>query len=376
MGRRPDLDRLRRANPVPNRELVDKRYAPPADLLALLIAGVPQTVRDELDRLRGANPVPAVALASPPFAPPAHLLERILTTPVAAAPTTRESRPRRRSRALRGVGISGAVAASIAIAAVAWTLRQPASATASLDRLADHARQQEALVAGGGYLYSRITEFALVGVNDLPPVLVPRTFETWVRPNGSGRRVVTTGQPKFFSADDRARWVKAGRPTLAETGVVSVQVAPGDLSGADLGALSTDPPTLLRQLRERAAGQEQPGSYGVLERAREVMVDPGASPRLRSAVLRAIAQIDGLEIDQVARDEQGRAGLGVSVVADINGRSRYELVFNRESGDLLGSRVTLLEHVPWLSVEPPRLIGAVTLESQGVVPSPEQTPRP
>jgi hypothetical protein len=62
-----------------------------------------------------------------------------------------------------------------------------------------------------------------------------------------------------------------------------------------------------------------------------------APPKIRAAIYRAAALIPGIRLLGSVRDHDGRRGLGIAYTSH---RSTSELIFDRQSGELLGEQAT------------------------------------
>jgi hypothetical protein len=208
-------------------------------------------------------------------------------------------------------------------------------------------------------------------------VLVPHTREIWVAPDGSGRLVVATGEPKFFGPRDKATWEAAGSPRLDRTGTSDESFGPGGLSYADLSKYSTDPDELYEQIRQKAEGYGPSTDAEMFVLVGDLLRETLAPPRLRAALFRVAARIPSVELVGEVIDPAGRKGIAVARTSDDVGfLERSELIFDPETSELLAERQVLLERVKWADAEPGTVIGyAVYLES-AVVDSTSDRPSP
>jgi hypothetical protein len=249
-------------------------------------------------------------------------------------------------------GAARAVVVAAVAAAVLLVLGLPSSGPAAgpspavaavLQHLARIAARGPSLVPGPGqYLY-------VDSMNDYPAIAVsPRgqgciAYATdhrqiWVAADGSGLLRETSGPSTFTSASDRALCLST-RPRITSAGGTSnlwfadqcFELGPTN----DMQALSTNPRTLLRQMRKLDGGP--PGPAEDFVHIGDFLRETDARPALRAALYRAAALIPGVELLGLVRDHGGRRGLGVALVHD---GVRNELIFNPRTAALLGEQST------------------------------------
>jgi hypothetical protein len=100
-------------------------------------------------------------------------------------------------------------------------------------------------------------------------------------------------------------------------------------------SLSTDPGTLLEQMRRIDGGPDTPAEDFV--HVGDFLRETDASPALRAALYRAAALIPGVKLLGTAKDHFGRQGLGVALTT--NG-VRNELIFSSQTAALMGEQST------------------------------------
>jgi RNA polymerase sigma-70 factor (ECF subfamily) len=209
----------------------------------------------------------------------------------------------------------------------------PGTAAGTLAQLASRAARQPPVIPHRGqYLYIRsLSDYPAVANNTCVTHEVDHS-QMWIGADASGLQRDTFGPPRFSSAADRAscHHMHAGR---AIKGRQDAWFAPGCLvlaPVADLGALSTDPRVLLRQMRRYDGGPRTAAEDFV--HVGDFLRNTDASPALRAALLRALALIPGVTVGTV-RDHLGGAGIGVAI--DHAGQ-RSELIFAAVTGALIG----------------------------------------
>jgi len=218
------------------------------------------------------------------------------------------------------------------------------AAAAALERLARIAGSGPSLVPGPGeYLYVR-------SVSDYPAVIEGGRGQTpcvsyavdhrqvWIAADGSGLLRESTGPTTFPSAADQEH-CQAVAPKLASaSGTSNLWFAAGcfELGPTnDMGSLSTDPGTLLEQMRRLDGGPDTPGEDFV--HVGDFLRETDASPELRAALYRAAALIPGVQLLGTVQDHFGRHGLGVALTTD---GVRHELIFNGQTAALMGEQST------------------------------------
>jgi hypothetical protein len=206
-------------------------------------------------------------------------------------------------------------------------------------------------------------------------VLVPHIREIWVGPDGSGRLLVKTGEPRFLGPNDKATWEAAGKPQLDNPGTSDESFGPGGLSYTDFSKYSTDPDVLYDQIRQEAKGHGPSSDAEMLVLVGDLLRGTVAPPGLRAALFRVAARIPGVELVGEATDSAGRKGTAVARTSDDAGfLNRIELVFDPDTSELLAEREVLLERVDWIDAEPGTVIGYSVYLNSGVVDSTSERP--
>jgi hypothetical protein len=207
-------------------------------------------------------------------------------------------------------------------------------------------------VKPGEYYYTELGGQASVGSSSLvaggPTVTSYQadTVQTWVAPNGSGRRVTTTDPtPRFFTAQARAAWVAAGGsllplfpappPTVQLFGAGYAFTNNPIIRVFNISHLPTDVATLttlIAQGRTDPQGSIQTGLKGlgpasncptkdcvVFERVAVLLQGPdiGATPARRAALFKVMAHVPGVTLLGSVADPMGRKGTGVELVQRI-----------------------------------------------------------
>jgi hypothetical protein len=345
---------------------------------------------DEIEALR------TIGRDVPPPDPYAKRAARMALMAHAQAPTGRAWWRPSGGPALGRVRVLGLVAALALVAVLVSDLlpmgpRSDPAAAAALNHAADVAALQPD-VNRHGYRHTTSEGAHLVSADNgkgRPEgvwALVPVSREIWIKPDGSGRLIERRGEPVWFGPADKAAWVAQGSPDLrgdpysdrrfgptpkgSDPG--TPQLAPGSLYYADVDALPTDVDALRELIRAQAAANG--GGATNLEMftiVGDLLHETVAAPRLRSALYRVAASIDGVELVGSVTDHAGRNGTGVSLTIDRSGvgRERHVLIFDPQSSVLLEERDVLLDKVDWLDAEPPTIIGYTTYLTSEITPT-------
>jgi hypothetical protein len=162
--------------------------------------------------------------------------------------------------------------------------------------------------------------------------------QAWTAADGSGLLRDTSGTATFTSPGDRALCLSKAPKAEFSAGASNLWFADGCFQLGptnDMQALSTDPRTLLRQMRKLDGGPQTAAEDFV--HVGDFMRGTDARPALRAALYRAAALIPGVRLLGMVRDHLGRRGLGVALThhGDSN-----ELIFNPMTAALLGERST------------------------------------
>jgi hypothetical protein len=254
--------------------------------------------------------------------------------------------PHRRSRRtlVAAVSVAALAAALVVAGSTAWrpgTPKGPTSKPSSeLGRLALTADSAPTLaVPGPGqFMYTSSVEAYTSSTFDGPghsyTVVVPKTRQIWIGPDGSGRLVETPDTPIFLSPQDHADWVAAGSPSVAEA-PSDQTFGPGGLSDGptDLATLPTDPTALGALISSRQIEGGPPGPAEDFVQIGDLLRETDAPPALRAALFTVAERLPGIEEMGSVTDHAGRQGVGV---AYTSGGSRHELIFNPADSSLMG----------------------------------------
>ena len=203
-------------------------------------------------------------------------------------------------------------------------------------------------------------------VNNVYERMRERTREVWFGSDGSGLLTETWVRSTFFNEQQRERWQTADSRAAREDPTPSTDLFAANCwhgHGPFLSTLQTEPAALAKRLEER----RQLTLHGIGDLIGEALVPEG----LLRALYEVAAGLPGVKILASTTDELGRAGHGL---ARIERTRRVELVFDRGTGELLGSREVLVD--PDADYAPPgAVIGWSSYLSREIVDSlPEGTP--
>lgn len=269
----------------------------------------------------------------------------------------------RRSREML-VGAAAAVALLITVGSVFLPANGPAGPNPAVaqvlsrfSRIAAHAPSEEP-PHPGQFVYwktASTTTMLFFPGPGLEPFAyrVPSATERWLGLNGSGRTIDEIGQPEFLTEADRLAYEAFLGTEAAESWgefdwgkTYEERYGPGQLGSAgapDVSRLPTDPELLLRELERQEAIGGSNGDWGVFTWAVDLLSVDYMSPDLRSAFYQAMSMIPGTELIGRVSDQLGRPGIAIGHTRD---GVRDEVIFDRRTGDILGSRTVRVEDSP------------------------------
>jgi hypothetical protein len=288
----------------------------------------------------------------------------------------------------RAIGIAAAVAmlagvatvgeiwvdnATVATASTPPVLQHKSAAEALGDsasvlrELASRAEVQGRDVGDGELSYIKTSGWYLgtrVDGDNVKSAVFTTTTETWRHPDGSGRQKTTVDydEPSGLSMRNRLK-NKLSEWRAEEHDDI---VGPGSIAAMYSQEPSTDAGILRRQIAE-----SHPENLGVTE----VLVGVGDLYRerpldgaQRAAVLRMLAEERDLYFLGEIKDRLGRPGLGFA--ADSTGPglpTRYEVMFDPSSGQLLDAEQILTSSAGALNVPIPSVLSYTLFENSGWV---------
>lgn len=253
-------------------------------------------------------------------------------------------RPRHVRLALVATG-SAALAIALSVTIFSGGGRVESAAAQALHEVATVAAAQKPVVPGPGqFLYTR-SKGAYLQATDRWSVQVPSVEEIWSSLDGSrnGRTRHVSGKPRFVSGGQRAKWVVAGSPPLPPAGRVEDSANSGGGSFIDASGLSTEP----KALRETIEAREIPGVDGPPGEAEtftligDMLREAYLPSAVRSALYEAAAELPEIELLGEVDDPVGRSGTAIAY-SDRKRGTRNELIFDPDTSELLGERVSLV----------------------------------
>lgn len=295
---------------------------------------------DELERIRrfrSEEPAPSEAAR--------RAAGEALARAIGACADPPPRRRRGRARLIRTALLAAAVLACLLVIDLLGSgsdTGPSTAAAAALEQLARIAANGPSLVPGPGhYLYvDSLNHYPAVagrvGRSENCTTYATDHRQIWLGANGSGLLRDVTGKTTFTSAQDRAVCLAMKPSPLTPSGTSNLwfadrcfQLGPTN----DMQALSTDPRTLLAQMRRLDGGPPTPAEDFV--HVGDFMRETDASPAVRAALYRAAALIPGVHLLGPVRDHLGRTGLGVAY--DGPG-VHHELIFNPRTSELMGEQ--------------------------------------
>ena len=261
--------------------------------------------------------------------------------------------PRRRRRwaiAAGGLVVAAAVVISV-LALLPAGGGGPTPAAAALNRLADLVTAQSLTPGPGQYLYIDSTwDYGTHSGECVTRGIEHR--QIWIGADGSGLDRSSVDPGHFTSRAARARCLQQVRRDGTQQ-QLREQLAPktgNDWNapncfplnplGLDWSDLSTDPHVLLQQLVPPSHGRGAPRPYEEFGSIEGLLQFTDAPPAVRATLYQAAALIPGVHLLGTVRDHAGRPGLGVELAYDFHGPGTYELIFDPQTGLLLGQQET------------------------------------
>jgi hypothetical protein len=270
---------------------------------------------------------------------------------IGQAPRTRRSH-RWTAAVIVAAALAIAIAIPIALPGEGSVGAEPAAA-AMLHRVALRAAQQapEPAPGVGQYLYTRsessFTLLYVVGDGSTFFFRTPSVRESWIGPDGSGRILNTPGAVTFPTERDRAAWIAAGKPHLAEWVIEEDdefdRMSPGELMFRDFADLPTDPEQLLELIESRELIGGPGGDWETFNLIGDLLRETYTVPKVRAALYQVAAELPGVELVGRVVDGAGRAGVAVAYSnPSSDARSRQELIFDPSTAELLGGGEVLI----------------------------------
>jgi hypothetical protein len=253
----------------------------------------------------------------------------------------------------------------------------PISAAAPLRALATVAQAQPAAIAGGWY-YLETASWSTFGGSDTSdlPAGMPKVLEQWINPDGSVRVVDHVDLPA--PASGLKAWLDAGLPlTGGRSEAHTTAHAPQQFPTA----LSTDAPTLQKQLLDAELGTDPtggpPANVELFTAIKDLRASAPIDGSLQAALLRVLAAQPDVVSLGTTTDRLGRVADAVAIDSDYSGLdTRYVLLFDPTDGQLLGSEDILVKSSGSLKLSIPSVISYVIYVRDGHVSTDTSTPPP
>ena len=197
-------------------------------------------------------------------------------------------------------------------------------------------------------------------------VLTPRVRQTWIGANGAGRARVVSAKPEFLTAGQRRAWKAAGSPHLGSSSVEDFALTGQPF--LDTLNLPTRPKALRKLIEARKIPlvDGPPGEAETFTLIGDMLRNTYLPPAFRAALYRVTAELPKVQLLGEVKDPVGRSGVGI---AYSKGRTRHELIFDKETSALLGEREVAVYPVAELQVPRGTEIGSVTYLGSKVVDS-------
>jgi RNA polymerase sigma-70 factor (ECF subfamily) len=281
----------------------------------------------------------------------------------AEAGAAKQVRRRRRPR-VRVLAVVAIPLAAVIVVAVFSLSSSPVGATpaaAALNRLAHLIATQSLTVRPGQYLYvdsaNDWPRFAAMRGGGYCQTVATEHRKIWIGADGSGLIRSTVGPEHFASNAARAVCLEANANWPLQSASTTnewfapqcLELGPGN---GDWNSLSTDPQTLLAQLRRQSGGPRGPENDFV--NIRDALQETNAPPAIRAALYQAAALIPGVQLLGTVRDHDGRSGLGIAWRSDDG---TFELIFDPQTGELLAEEGTNPDY--WDVYQPEQVVNAL-----------------
>ena len=260
--------------------------------------------------------------------------------------------------------VAVAAAAIVVITSITPGVPVSSAAAAVLDQAAAAAARQKPLVLGPGeYLYTETRSLSHSTVEVRPKVLFyPEyvyTDQSWLTRQGLGKRVSTVVSPVTFADGTRKVWIEAGKPkvydkrpavnwyTVPKPESDSGASLPGDVAFPleNASHLPTDPAALAQAIQQHNTGLsdvnadvDEPSSpAGTFYAAMLILSeDPvGATPALRSALFKVMAEQPGIKLLGRTKTRSGRTGIGLQTSPEDSMGDVSKVIIDPASGQIL-----------------------------------------
>jgi hypothetical protein len=218
----------------------------------------------------------------------------------------------------------------------------PSAVAATMNHLAQAAAAQNwtGIPAPGKYLYTE-SRTAHLAAGNVAACLVSysEVDRIWIATDGAGATHSSYSDVRFASPKAQAACAGHGQPdpmSVADPGGVGrgTRFPAGGLRfpTKHWKSLSTDPRVLLKQIHQQDGGPNTPAES--FTNVADFMRDSDVPPVIRAALYRATTLIPGVRSLGTRTTHDGQTGPAVAFYT--NGRPTHELIFDRQTGRLLG----------------------------------------
>ncbi|WP_327304867.1 CU044_5270 family protein [Streptomyces sp. NBC_01298] len=261
--------------------------------------------------------------------------------------------------AFAAVNVLGSNAPQPALAVTPAALHYSTSGKSAKTVLEEVARSAEAgsrESVDGQDLYFKHEMWALSTRIDgvqVTSAIIPEVRETWRKPDGSAKWKAKTKAPVFENDAQRRVWEgsgSAGKTPETWSGTSD----PADMSQLRNKPAPIDPAGMTRWL---SVNYESFGPGQLFDSISERNLSSLFSPQQRAAVLRVLADTEGIAYRGEATDRAGRPGVSFSVDSDYGGLPvKHTLIFDARNGKLLAYEEELTTSAGSLNVSVPSVI--------------------
>jgi hypothetical protein len=185
--------------------------------------------------------------------------------------------------------------------------------------------------------------------------IIPEHRETWEKPDGSTRWKTRTLAPVFQEETQRETWEETG----------AVGRTPEESTGSSRPTSewsTTEPPSTADGMKKWLANGRATLDPGLLyEVVPERVQEHVFSPDQRAALLRVLAETEGVTYEGTVKDRAGRTGAAFSLSDQSGGLpSKRTLIFDPQTGTLLANEEQILDDPGALNVKPNSVTGYMT----------------
>ncbi|MDX6280304.1 MAG: hypothetical protein QOH03_1375 [Kribbellaceae bacterium] len=270
-------------------------------------------------------------------------------------------RPVRRKRRRWAYALTAAAAVStLVVGGFLVTTNSPggtAEAKAELNSAADHVVAKDPVIPPGKYRY-RVTHAWVSGMTETAPnqgvsYLEEQLIETWIpadrtqewmqRSSSTGKRKLVQGTQEQLDAVNKLMGNTPPEVLRAKCGDFYLDAGQQPCTRAGgwqdptpewAAGLPTDPKTLYRRLKKDAPRNSR-GETELLVYAADALRTGQVPADVRSALYRALGNLNHLEVSDRAANLDGKVGIAYG---SDDGKERQEIIIDPRTGDYIGER--------------------------------------